>query len=1058
MGAIDLKHPLTVCRASAGTGKTYTLAAYYIGLLLSGESYRNILAVTFTNAATAEMKERILTYLLGIAEGRETEFLNVARQYMLRDADASDSVLRRRSEELLHAILQDYDNFSVSTIDAFLQQLIRGMAQAIDRTADFAISLDVDQVITRAVDMLLTTGLTDESKRSIEKYVASQMDEDKGWDIRANLIRIAKQFYREQVQMYSTQEEGSQLCLDEKKIASYRSQLIRKRAIERHPFEQAVMKWQRDIDNGATYHKRIEEAIKNMSRSLTETNDVKAADRFRGASATGLDKMKSIPELDALQQMCDRYRLTYWRTECALSFLSDMSLMQALSDCIAEALRRTNTALLADTAVTLAKALQPGDADFILEKAGVRYRHIMIDEFQDTSTLQWNVFMHLISDVLAVEGQTVLIVGDIKQSIYRFRNGNWQIMAGLGEKELQVPYNHASAPLVRNQRSRRNVVEFNLGVMKQIIKQGNVLDPETQEPIGERLYDEGYEPERIADYYREDKHAGGYVRCRFYPYMNKSKSGTTPEQMLKDAVQNAMYADVCATIENLLEQGERPDDILILAKINEQIGQWVSYCRSHETDYPRLAGTALVSKDSFKLDSCATVLTLVKALRYIHTRSRTCKEYVMLHCGANAIAQIDAIKQRMPLYEQLQRVFQVLYCAEGFYNGDDKAYINCFFDAVQTFIMSNGSDAKAFLQFWEDKLHELAISGDSTAEAIRLMTIHSSKGLEGKTVIVLNCEWATEKDHTDDILWSPTIEQAELPVIPVKQSSNLLQTGETPYKEAYEREHAAQRVDNYNLLYVALTRAADNLYVYVMPNRSEKPKGYTNMAVTLLEYTGLKDELDAADGTNTRYVEYTLGDAPYIHRPDGKKDSGRFSFIGAKDIPATLHSASDQVQFRQSQESVRYTEEGAAADAYSAQADFGMLCHDIFAHAEHEEDIIPTVALYRQQGLIENDTQLHRIKELLLRAFRHEKMAEWFDGTWQLKREAAIITQGALQRPDRVMIKDNKAVVLDYKFATPNEKHIEQVRNYIAALEKIGYKPVEGWLWYAFENKLERVQ
>lgn len=1059
MPAIDLHHPLIVCRASAGTGKTYTLSAYYIGLLLSGESYRNILAVTFTNAATAEMKERILTYLLGIAEGKETDFLSTVRQYMLRDHDASDSTLRKRADDLLHAILQDYDNFSVSTIDAFLQQLIRGMAQAIDHTADFAISLDVDQVITRAVDMLLTTGLTDVSKQMIEEYVASQIEDDKGWDVRANLIRIARQFYREQVQIYNTGNGDLQLCLDEQKIATYRQELLRQQAIERRKFEQAVEQAMSDMGGKEIESKRdwASVAVTNMYKSLSGKK-MDSDLLYRGATDTSMAKMLAEPKLTELQHMCDNYRLLYWRTQCALAFLSDMRLMRALGDCIAEALRRTNTALLADTAITLANALQPGDADFILEKAGIRYRHIMIDEFQDTSTLQWNVFLHLIHDVLAVEGQTVLIVGDIKQSIYRFRNGNWQIMAGLGEKELIDPYNAAFKPLICNQRSRRNVVQFNLGVMQQIISQGNVLAPDTHQPIGDKLYGEGFTPEKIDDFFRADKHEGGYVRCRFYPYKDQNRNHTTPEELLKGTVEDIMFADVCATIEELLSAGERPDDILILAKMNYQIGSWVTYCRSHDGDYPLLAQTALVSRDSFKLDSCPTVVAMMKALRYIHTHNRTAREYVALHCGTEAVEQMDTIPVRMPLYEQMQRIFQTLFCQDGIYQGNDNAYVNCLFDALHAFILTNGSDAAAFLQLWEDKLHKTAISGDCTAQAIRLMTIHTSKGLEGKTVIVLYCDWSTEADYDDDILWSRTNEPSELPMIPIPQKQYLLQTGESTYKQAYEREREAQRVDNYNLLYVALTRAADNLYVYAMPNLSEVNKGYTNMAATLLAYTGLNDTMATVDGTTSRFAEYTLGTAPHIHLPEQRNADSPFSFIGATDIPATLHSTSEQVQFRQSQESVRYTEQGAEADTYTAQADFGMLCHDIFAHVEREEDVIPTVALYREQGLIEDDVQRQRIELLLSQAFRHEQMAVWFDGSWTLKREAAIITQGALIRPDRVMLKGNKAVVLDYKFGTPKPAYHEQVRDYMAALRKIGYTDVEGWLWYAFENKLTRVQ
>ena len=204
MSSIDIRHPLIVCKASAGTGKTFTLAAYYIALLFSGESYRNILAVTFTKAATTEMKERILTYLLGIADGGEQDFLRKVREYMLRDSEVSDQVLRSRAAANLHAILQDYDNFSVTTIDSFLQQLISGLAVAINRTADFAISLDVDQVIASAVDTMLTSELTDESKRTVYEYVEQCIGDSESWDIRKSLIRIATQLYKESVQVYST--------------------------------------------------------------------------------------------------------------------------------------------------------------------------------------------------------------------------------------------------------------------------------------------------------------------------------------------------------------------------------------------------------------------------------------------------------------------------------------------------------------------------------------------------------------------------------------------------------------------------------------------------------------------------------------------------------------------------------------------------------------------------------------------------------------------------------------------------------------------------------------
>ena len=293
---------MIVCRASAGTGKTFTLAAYYIALLLSGESYRNILAVTFTNAATAEMKERILTYLLGIAAGGEQEFLSKVREFMLRDSDQPDAVLRARAEENMHAILQDYDNFSVTTIDSFLQQLIRGLAIAINRTADFTISLDADQVITAAVDTMLTTELTDESKRTVYEYVEQCRGDGKSWDIRQNLIRIGTQLYKESVQANSPRLE-----LDDRRIADYRNALLAQRQAALNRFKQQVMQAASDMDAGAAYTKgkNAKTAIENMLKSVNDPKGTEKKDLFRGATDKGMDDVLSTPELRQLQQACD---------------------------------------------------------------------------------------------------------------------------------------------------------------------------------------------------------------------------------------------------------------------------------------------------------------------------------------------------------------------------------------------------------------------------------------------------------------------------------------------------------------------------------------------------------------------------------------------------------------------------------------------------------------------------------------------------------------------------------------------------------------------------------
>lgn len=1044
------------------------MSAYYIAMLLSGESYRNILAVTFTNAATAEMKERILTYLIGIAGGGEKGFLDTVRKHMLRDTDVSDEVLRTRAEANLHAILQDYDNFSVTTIDSFLQQLIRGMAKAINRTADFAISLDVEQVITTAVDTMLTTELTDDSKRTVFEYVEECIGNSKSWDIRRNMIQIAKQLYTESVQAHSTRSVGAdtRLDLNEQRIVAYRNALYAKRTAAVERFSPMAEQAKRDLDAGVSYTKgqSVKAAIENMYKSVNARDTLSDnKDIFRGAAQKGRDKMMAVPELCALQEACDHTREVWFETSCSLTYLNDMRLMGVLKDCIQRSLLRTNTALLADTAVTLAEALQPGDADFILEKAGIRYRHIMIDEFQDTSRLQWGVFRHLIDEIVAVPGQTVLIVGDTKQSIYRFRNGDWQIMEGLGKKELQTVFNPDVKPLIRNQRSRERIVKFNLELMRLIAAQPNLQMrlPGTLQAVGEALYKECEQEYSLSNYYRADRHPGGLVRCRFFPYYAKNASLVT-EELYKDNQQHALWDDVCATLEQILIAGERPQDILVLGRKNDAIQDWVTYCREQGDRYPRLNSTQMVSRDSFKLESCTSVVLLIEALRYIHTGSSAANMYLRLYRENDILEKLDVIDKSASLYDQLQHLVQLLLCSEGTYTGDDVAYVNCLLDQVQTFIATNGSDVHALLQHWQDKMHDSAIGGDSNSEAIRLMTIHSSKGLEGKTVVILNTAWKTEEDHNDSVLWSEAIQAGDqrLPYIPVRQSSELQLTGENSlYSNAYRLEHEAQLVDNYNLLYVALTRAADNLYVYGLVEANKYADGYPTMAASLLDYTGLREALKGYQSDDKTYLEFVDGTV-HIHKPQSDNDERTpFDYKDTQSVPTVIYSDGGQVHFRQSQESTQYTEDPNNADNINEQTDFGLLCHDIFAHIARQDEAMQVLDSYRQQGLIEDDALYSRIAELLSRAFTSEQMHQWFDGSWQLMREAAILTPHAVIRPDRVMIKGDTAVVLDYKFThRQHAHHMWQVRDYMNELKKMGYAHVEGWLWYALGNQLIKVE
>ncbi len=1095
---------MNVCRASAGTGKTFTLAAYYVGLLLSGESYRNILAVTFTNKATAEMKERILGYLYGIATGTGDEaFLKKAlelsgkgsvdsggavswphqegnrsetmvRLPTCRDNTSNRTSLRARAEQCFREMLLDYDNVQVSTIDSFLQTLLAGMAKMLGKAAGFRVELNLKQVITKAVDRLLTTDMSPTLQQIMGDYLQEQLRQEGRWDIRQTLINLALDLYNEQVQMLVS---DGKVELDEKTISAYKRSLDRWAQLpEMQNLQNMVAQAKTANETLSKPDKQVADAITRIERSLAGDKKLKVDDQFRWLTEKKLEKTTD-PLLLRINEQAERCGKMYRECMLTRSCLNDMRLMRSLLQEIETCLQDENRMLLAKTADTLRNALKEGDADFVLEKAGIRYKHIMIDEFQDTSTLQWQVFQPLIADVLAGEGHTLLIVGDIKQSIYRWRNGDWHIMAELGTENdpFQAYYNKDFAPLVKNFRSRRNVVQFNLQTMIRVCD----LNEENSKIKG--LYDEGYgsgqwsvvsgqnAAENLSDFYNS-KNDGGFVRLRVYPKCRatKKETATLAEQTLQTArVQQDILTDMFATIRQLLDKGKRASDIMILVRTNKQAQQVVDFYNAQVEWHNEVR---IVSADSFHIDQSQSVQMIINALLATDPAQNIALRYVDLHLSEHHPAKANlqerlAATNDLPLYEQVQAIVRLLLCDEqGLFLGDDLAYVNCFMDKLMNYVATEGANRQAFLQYWADMMHTDSISAPDS-NAMRIMSIHSSKGLESKTLFIPFCNWAVVDKKNNPNLWCEAcvepqgnVKRLKQVPIPWKQAMEG-----TDYEAAYRQEAEAQRVDNLNLLYVALTRAADNLYLYT-DWLVQKKEGEVDphVGTLLMNAYGLKEAaLEAfenySDETKPCFAEYILGEAPYIHCPKQEQKADLFSFRNAEEVQAAMQSNDDQVRFRQSQESMLYGLFGEEkAEQMIAHINIGSLCHDILAHMVTREEQQAVVERYMQRGVIESEEQRREVESLLNRAWENPQMCEWFDGSWDLLREQAMMVNGEEKRPDRVMLKGDKAIVLDYKFGAPNPKYHKQVADYMEVMRLLGYREVEGYLWYAQQGKLER--
>lgn len=1230
----NFSNTLTVYSASAGTGKTYTLAARYIALLIDSNDphlYRHILAVTFTNKATAEMKRRILGYLYLIAYSADNDserinFLNTVSGFMQKPLSDSldfckDSIkgqtkigLRKWTSNILHNILWEFEQMRVSTIDSFLQALLIGMARMAGISADFAVEMDQTHAISTAVDQVMQgqfpnnhsyqNGKASDSRESdkaqtssdkqreqpievLTNYINERLDDEKSWDIRTPLIRMTEKLLKEAAMKYdddieldnhNIEEDDDYIMLDYDEITGLKNLLNWRNKNCVTQIGVCVAELLPCLINGEISPKNhYGYFISRIQKSLT--GNIKTDSVFKGLSNKDADNLSNgvfiakamecgittnraqeiCNALIRMQELSPVCRKIYLLWKICSQYLNDLSVMKFVKGNIKQNLLEANQVLQARTAYVLWKALRPGDADFILERAGIRYRYIMIDEFQDTSELQWEIFNQLIEEMLG-GGGSALVVGDIKQSIYRWRNGDYKIMQRLidrssknnsittGQEKVRpalnepklppLPYRIIKQDLTRNYRSQAVVVNFNLSVFKRLIEPGHVAEKFSD------IYREGsdgYQEQNISDFHNK-KESRGYVEIRAWGYMTTlsgNKKFNNEEEKSKAEEKHSLLSEAQAklsavrqmfsTISELIESGAKPTDILILVRENKQAVMIANEFQSCPLAIEK--GIRIQNNDSFRLDSCPDVLVIVCALKYIYNKEKVSAEFLLIH-GVD-LKDLDDLTNTLPLNELTEEVVRRLLC-DG--NNDlridvGKSYINTFIDEVHAYVQAYGSDLHGLLTYWEDRICKKTIPTMGN-DGIRLMTIHTAKGLEGKTVFIPFCDWELVEsnykastmwveaptssglfksepnsnlhNHNDRILKSP---QALIPVTATKSME------ETPFAPYYQQETDACYVDNLNLLYVALTRACDNLFVYTYIKAQTKTADATRCLLTpanvgdaLLSSVEDGNSLDGKrqihgglgliEGVQNKISKFSgINNEPYpqealkfgevlIEKQKKEKSANPLEhvFTQSQYLPYEYHTSDTGIRFRQSQEALEwmlFPMDKVKQNTSRIQS--GIVRHNIFASIATKDDAPLAVDEALRRGFIDTDAQAELIKQEVRAAWNNPKMSDWFSGRWQLLREASILRpineyekemqlwkqsmpqeRGPMPkrelRPDRVMILGDKAVVLDFKFGNRNDdKYFKQVRSYMRLLQEMGYHDVEGWLWYGQTSELVAV-
>jgi len=1004
------------------------------------------------------MKNRIIQKLDEFSKG---QFDDMAHE-LIRYTGYEKPIFKERCGEILVQILHGYSHFSVSTIDSFFQKVIRSFAKEIGLAGSYRLELDFDLILIQIVDDLLLEATNNKQVLNwLIRFARENLQEGSNWDVRKNIRDLAQEIFNEHFkhieQEIAEQDKGLTKKLkgelDEiiyefegkmDKLGTDGLTLLDKHGLSVSDFRggkngvanhlNKILKDSKKYEPTAT----LEKVVNGDQGWYTKSADNQGA--MDAALADGLEAAIA----DSVQYYQSKYKL-YSTALQIKKFIYGYGLLADLTRKLQDYKKDNDVMLISDATRFLKELVQDADTPFVYEKVGSFYKHYLIDEFQDTSGFQWDSFRPLVDDSLA-QGYKNLVVGDIKQSIYRWRGGDWELLLNKIENDIGSQRTEHKV-LDTNFRSEARVIHFNNYLFSRLPKAliregGDVKDEQWQ--VLETVYEDTKQE------IPKGKEEHGYINVTFLEDQDDWK--------WKEQVAEKLPV----IVEELQDRGVALKDIAILVRRNKEGKEIADFLSEYEHSDKAKEGYRyeVVSNESLFLSSSAAVRTIVAALRYLSdqndkvVRAELVYEYQRniknnedaLNDWFVSISQsegnkwlpeafLDEHKQLLylPFYELVEHLIALfeVNLLPGQY-----AYLQTFQDLVLKFSQNEKGDITSFLEWWEERAGKESIKVADDLDAIRILTIHKAKGLEYKSVIVPFCDW--EIDHKPlppTMMWAKTdkkpFDVGHLPLIYKKELLN------TYYAEDYEEEKIKAHLDNLNLLYVAFTRAAHNLWVFA-------PDGKKSIAKVL------RRTLDDGDFELKQYWDDKANVFEY-----GSKD---FQFDkGEEEVSKGIRLDTYQHFNWRNKITIKQSAKGfVEPDETRAKINYGILMHKLLSRIETLEDKERVInAIYYEEGL--SSDQKKEVSKLIDDLLINEQASRWFSSDWKVYNEMSIITPEAEFRPDRVVVKDEETVIIDYKTGVRKDADKRQMLKYIELLENMGYNNVKAYLWYLAENEVEGV-